>query len=338
MRKVIYILIVIGILVGVSALFLPSYLSTTANTDVVEITVPKGASLNHVSNTLHDNGVIKNKIWFKYRAKESQVDRSIKPGTYLIQPDSNLVDIFELLEEGIPEEPIILTIPEGYTLYQIAERIASLGFGTKNEFINATKEIFESGNYSFNTENLYFEMEGYLYPDTYYFIERQTVSDIANHLIETTNNIFTEEYKNKADELNLSIHEVLTLASLIEREAKHDAEKSTISGVIHNRLDIDMILQIDASVIYGVGEGKEHNSIIYQSDLDRKEPFNTYKVPGLPPGPIASPSKSSIHAALYPDNHEYLYYVLSPEEDGHVFSKTYDEHLINRAKYVNRNN
>lgn len=338
MRKLLYILIALGILIGSSALFIPSYLSTTTNADPIEITIPQGASLNYVSNKLYDSGVIKNKLWFKYKAKKVKVDRNIKPGNYLIPPDSTIDNIFDLLEKGVLEEPIVLTIPEGFTLYQIAERVENLGFGTKDEFIQATKKIFETGGYNFSTKDLYFEMEGYLYPDTYHFVERQTVDDIANHLVQTTNNIFTEEYKNKADELNLSIHEVLTIASLIEREAKHDAEKSTISGVIHNRLNINMPLQIDASVIYGVGKGKEHNSDIYQSDLNKKAPFNTYQIDGLPPGPIASPSQTSIVAALYPDNHEYLYYVLSPEEDGHVFSKTHDEHLVNVAKYRNRNN
>jgi len=150
-------------------------------------------------------------------------------------------------------------------------------------------------------------------------------------------NIFTDEYKNKADELNLSIHQVLTIASLIEREAKHDGERSAVSGVIYNRLEKRMLLQIDATVIYGVGEGKKHKADIYKSDLDKSTPFNSYKVTDLPPGPIASPGKASIHAALYPEDHDYLYYVLSEKEDGHIFTKTYAEHLKYVAQYRNRN-
>lgn len=337
MRKILYILIIIGLLVGASVFFVPSYLSTSANVDTTEIIVPQGASLNTVSNTLFDKGIIKSKIWFNYKAKAAKIDRKIKPGTYSIPSNSSLNDIFALLEKGIPDEPIVLTVPEGFTLYQIAQKVEELGFGTKNEFIQATQKYFDNSNYDFDTKNLYFNLEGYLYPDTYHFTENQTVEDIVKRLAQTMDNVFTEEYKNRAKELNLSIHDILTIASLIEREAKHDGEKSAISGVIYNRLEKDMLLQIDATVIYGVGEGKEHKADIYKSDLEKPTPFNSYKVIGLPPGPIASPSKASIHAALYPEDHEYLYYVLSEKEDGHVFAKTYDEHLKYVDKYRNRN-
>jgi UPF0755 protein len=160
--------------------------------------------------------------------------------------------------------------------------------------------------------------------------------DIVNQLARTMDNVFTEEYTKKARELGFSKHEVLTIASLIEREAKHNDERATIGGVIYNRLKKDMLLQIDATVIYGMGKGKEHKTV-YQSELDKPGPFNTYTEKGLPPGPIASPGKESIEAALYPEEHNYLYYVLRPEENEHVFNETYNEHLKDRAKYLNRN-
>lgn len=337
MRKIIYILIFAGIIAVTSAVFVPSYLSTSVNTSSVEITVPEGASLYYVSNELYNKGVIKSKTWFRYTAKKAEVDRKIKPGTYSIPSNSSLDSIFALLEKGIPDEPIVLTVPEGFTLYQIAQRVEDLGFGTKEEFVQATEKYFENGNYNFDTKDLYFNLEGYFYPNTYHFTEKQTVDHIVKRLVQTMDNIFTDEYKNKAKEMNLSIHEVLTIASLIEREAINDAERAAISGVIYNRLEKGMLLQIDASVIYGVGEGKEHKSDIYQSDLDKATPFNSYKVTGLPPGPIASPGKASIHAALYPEDHDYLYYVLSEKEDRHVFTKTYSEHLKYVEAYRNRN-
>lgn len=336
MKKLIYILLIIAILAGISFTMVPSYLSKAANVNVVEVTVPEGASLNRVSNTLFDKGVIKSKTWFRYKAKAAGVDRKIKPGVYSIPSNANLDEIFALLEKGIPDTPVILTIPEGYTLYQIAQRVEELGFGTKDEFLESTKKYFQSGEYSFDTEELFFELEGYLYPDTYHFTDRQTVDDVVNRLTATMEKVFTEEYKNRAKELDLSIHQVLTIASLIEREAQHDGERATVSGVILNRLKKNMILQIDATVIYGVGEGREHKTELYMSDLEKITPFNSYKVAGLPPGPIASPGKESIHAALYPEEHDYLYYVLSEKEDGHVFTKTHDEHLIYVAKYRNR--
>lgn len=335
MKKFLYILIILIILGIGSVLFLPSYLSAVTNTDVVEITVPEGASLSYVSNILFDKGVIKSKIWFRYKAKESQIDQKIKPGTYLIPASSTFESIFALLEKGVADEYIILTIPEGFTLYQIAQKIESLSLGTTKEFIEATERCSDN-NCDFDSSTLFFKLEGYLYPDTYYFTENQTTEDIVNQLIQTMNNVFTEKHAKKAEELGFSKHEVLTIASLIEREAKHNGERATISGVIHNRLKRDMPLQIDASVIYGTGEGKEHRTTIYQSELDKPGPFNTYTEKGLPPGPIASPGKESIEAALYPEKHDYLYYVLSPKEDEHVFNETYDKHLKDRAKYLNR--
>lgn len=336
MKRFLHILIIIMILGIASLLFVPSYLSTVANPDGVEIIIPEGSSLNYVSNMLFDKKVIKSKAWFQYKAKEAEVDRKIKPGAYLIPSNSTFEDIFALLEKGVPDEYIILTIPEGFTLYQIAQKVEGLNIGTTDEFIEATEKYFNNNNYDFDTTDLYFKLEGYLYPDTYHFTKKQTTEDVISQLVQTMDNIFTEEYTKKAEELGLSKHEVLTIASLIEREAKHDDERTKISGVIHNRLKKNMLLQIDATVIYGVGEGKEHKTTIYQSELDKLTPFNSYKVVGLPPGPIASPGKESIKAALYPEEHDYLYYVLSPEEDGHVFNKTYSEHRKDETKYKNR--
>lgn len=135
------------------------------------------------------------------------------------------------------------------------------------------------------------------------------------------------------EELNLTKNEVLTIASLIERESYNDEEREIVSGVIYNRLNLPMELQIDATVIYGKGEGKEHMTRVLYSDLKEDNPYNTYRNQGLPPGPIASPGKNSIHAALYPEDHNYLFYVLSENHDGHVFAETYEEHLVNERAY-----
>lgn len=331
MKKFLYIPIVIILLLVISYFFVPSYLSTAANEDIIEIVVPKGASLQYVSNLLYDKDIIKSKLWFRYMAKVDGIDRSIKPGTYEISPYATLDEIFDMLQKGVPEKPVIMTIPEGFTICQIAQRVESLGFCSEEDFIQATKEYFKKKDYTFNTKDLYFEMEGYLYPDTYHFRSNQTPLQIVERLAKTMEEVFTEEYIKRAEELNLSIHEILTIASLIEREAYNDEERAKISGVIHNRLKRNMLLQIDASVIYGLNKGRGHITRVLYSDLEKPHPFNTYKNLGLPPGPIAAPNKASIEAALYPEKHDYLYYVLG--ENGHVFSKTYQEHLRNIAKY-----
>ncbi|SNS46420.1 UPF0755 protein [Anaerovirgula multivorans] len=338
MKKLVSVLLIFIIVAGSIYFYLPSYLSVSSNEEPLEITVPKGASLNYVAELLYEEGIIKSKLWFKYRSKTEGVDRNIKPGTYVFHPNISFEEMFTLLQRGTEDAPVIVTIPEGFTLYQIANRIETAGLGTSEEFVEATVAYFEKKGYTFDTSELFFEMEGYLYPDTYYFSEKQTILEIVSILAKTMEDVFTEEYKRKAEEMNLSPHEVLTIASLIEREAYNDKEKATIAGVIYNRLQKSMLLQIDATVIYGIGKGQEHITRVLYTHLEDPSPFNTYKVQGLPPGPIAAPSKASIVAALYPEEHSYLYYVLG--EDGHVFSKTYNEHLNNVDKYrqmVNQN-
>lgn len=331
MKKSFSVLIFLLASVIVAYFYIPSYLSATSNEEIVEINIPQGASLNYVSELLYKQEVIKSKLWFKYKAQSQNIDRSIKPGTYMFHPNITMEEIFDLIQKGSPEAPIIVTIPEGFTMYQIAKRVEEAGLGTAEDFVEATKEYFKTKEYDFATKDLFYEMEGYLYPDTYYFNIGQNMIDIVTTLGKTMDNVFTEEYKAKAKEMNMSLHEVLTIASLIEREAYNDDEKPTISGVIYNRIEKNMLLQIDATVIYGIGKGKEHINRVLWSHLEDPSPFNTYKHLGLPPGPIAAPSETAIHAALYPEKHDYLYYVLG--EDGHVFSRTFKEHEINAAKY-----
>lgn len=336
MKKLLPISILLVLLSVFGILYLPQYLSVASVDVPTEIVVPKGASLTYVSDLLYERKVIRSRLWFKHQAKADNIDRKIKPGTYVILPSMSLGEIFELLQVGEQVQQVVLTVPEGFTLYQIAQRVEALGFGSADDFIAVTKEYFKEKEFDFDTDKLFFELEGYLYPDTYYFNVSQAPEDIVARMAEQMEKVLTDEYKTRAAELGLTLHEVLTIASLIEREAFHYSEKAAISGVIYNRMKIGMPLQIDATVIYAVGGGKEHISRVLYAHLEAASPFNTYKHNGLPPGPIASPGIKSIEAALYPEDHDYLYYVLG--DNGHVFSKTYSEHLVNVGKYRERIN
>ncbi|KAB3531798.1 endolytic transglycosylase MltG [Alkaliphilus serpentinus] len=331
MKKAFYLFVILVVAIGLFGfLYLPNYLSEVSFNEPVVLTIPKGASLNYVADSLYNEGIIKSRYWFKYQAKSKDIDRSIKPGSYDITPGMSLEDIFTLLQKGTLDKPVVLTIPEGFTLYQMAERVESIGLGSTKEFIEATMDYYEE-NYDFSTENLYFPLEGYLYPDTYHFTDKSTPRDVVNRMAKTMEEVFSQEYRDRAEELDLSIHEVLTLASIIEREAYNDEERATISGVIYNRLEIGMPLQVDATVIYGLGEGKDHITRVLNSHTSTPNPFNTYMINDIPPGPIAAPGKASIKAALYPESHDYYYYVLG--KDGHVFGKTYQEHQKNVENY-----
>lgn len=329
MKKFLIVILII-ILIGVGALTaLPGYLSTSSNSQSVEIVVSKGDSLNSVAEDLYQKKAIRSRLWFRYNGKD--IASGIKPGTYIIEPNTDIETMYEIIQKGERETGIKITFPEGFILYQFAQKVEEEGLGTAEEFIKASNDYFISKGYDFNTENLYFNLEGYIFPDTYYFTKEQSIDDIVALLNKTMESIFTDEYVKRAEEMGKTKHEILTIASLIEREAYNDEERAKISGVIYNRLKQNMLLQIDATVIYGLGEGREHMTRVLFKDLEEDNPFNTYKNPGLPPGPIASPGRRSIEAALYPEDHDYLFYVMG--ENGHVFAKTFEEHRKNADKY-----
>lgn len=331
MKKAILVLLLLILVAGVGGFFLmPGYLTRAHNNETEEIKVVSGDTLSSVAEDLFDRGIIKSRLWFRYMGKD--IATKIKPGTYNLNPGQSINEVFELIQQGEKEIPIIVTFPEGFILYQFAQKIEESGISTAEDFISETEKIFdETYSEGIESESLYFKLEGYLFPDTYHFSKKQSLNDVVKTLTGTMDKLWTPEMEAKREDLGLTRHEVLTLASLIEREAYNDAERGTISGVIQNRLDAGMPLQIDATVIYGLGEGKEHMTRVLYSDLEKENPFNTYRNKGLPPGPIASPGENSIIAALNPETHDYLYYVMG--ENGHVFAKTYNEHLKNVEKY-----
>lgn len=333
MKKILIILGLVIIIATASLAFLPDYLSKTANNKDVEIKVEEGDNLSTVAEDLYEKDVIKSRYWFRY--KGSDIAANIKPGSYIIPSKVDIEQVYDIIQEGEEKEYLSITFPEGFILYQFAEKVEQEGIASRDEFIDATNRYFQDESYDFDTSNHYYNMEGYLFPDTYHFTYDQTIDEIVKTLASTMDSVFTEEYLNRMEELNLSKNQVLTIASLIERESYNDQERGTISGVIYNRLNKPMPLQIDATVIYGKGEGKEHMTRVLYADLEEDNPYNTYKNQGLPPGPIASPGKNSIHAALYPEDHNYLFYVLSENHDGHVFAETYEEHLANERAYKN---
>ncbi|MGM0395501.1 MAG: endolytic transglycosylase MltG [Bacillota bacterium] len=331
MKKAILVLLLLILIAGVGGFFLaPGYLDITHHEEDSILTVERGDTLNSVGEKLYDMGIIKSRLWFRYNGED--VASKIKPGDYLIEKGWSLDDIYEIIQLGEQETQVVVTFPEGFILYQFAEKIQESGLGTIEEFIEATESYYnEHYSDSYSNEQLYFSLEGYLFPDTYHFSATQSVSQIVERLVTTTEEVWTDEMESKSQELGMSRHQIMTLASLIEREAFNDEERNTISGVIYNRINTGMPLQIDATVIYGIGEGKEHMTRVLYDDLEKDNPFNTYRNQGMPPGPIASPGKNSIFAALNPESHDYYYYVMG--DNGHVFAETYDEHLRNVEEY-----
>lgn len=304
--------------------------STSGAATAKEILIPKGSSVRSISKMLAEENIIRSSFVFELYCKLNNKADKIKAGKYSLNNSMGVPDIVEAIVSGKAiEDTTRFTIPEGYNLSQIVEKLSSLGI-VSAENIQAALSA-EKYNYSFisqipDREN---KLEGYLFPDTYEIYRNAKAEDIINKLLGRFDKVFTEEYRNRAKELNMTIDEVVILASIIEREAKLDSERKIISSVFHNRLKKNMLLQSCATIQYLLGEPKE---VLTYEDLEIESPYNTYKYAGLPPGPIASPGLKSIEAALYPENTDYLYF-FALGDGSHVFSKTYREHINAQNKY-----
>lgn len=292
--------------------------------ETIRIELPLGSSVDGIANQLEQNGVIKSAWVFKIYSKLQDIGSKYRAGIYYLDSGMSIEEITEIIQHGKGFVEIIrFTIPEGYEVRMIVDKLVELGLGESEKYY----EIINDHEFDYDflkdlPENA-IPMEGYLFPDTYEVYKAAKEEEIIKKMLDRFDDVFTEDYKKRAQELNMTINEVVTLASIIEREAKAKKELKVVSSVFHNRLKINMLLGSCATVQYII---KERKDVLLTKDLEVVSPFNTYKNPGLPPGPIASPGKKSIEAALYPDETDYLYFVA--EKDGtHYFSKTYDEHL-----------
>lgn len=289
-----------------------------------QIVIPKGSSVRTVAGILKSENLIKDSLVFELYCKLNKTADKMKAGKYSISSSMNMPEIVDVIASGKALiDTVKFTIPEGYNQEQIAEKLNSLGVVSQESIqaaITADDYDYEFIEQIPEREN---RLEGYLFPDTYEIYRDTSAEAIIDKLLQRFDSVFKEEYRNRARELNMSMDQIITLASIIEREAKLDSERKTISGVFHNRLKKNMMLQSCATVQYLLKEQKE---VLTYKDLEIESPYNTYKYAGLPPGPIASPGLKSIEAALYPEDTEYLYF-FAKDDGSHVFSKTYNEHI-----------
>ncbi len=288
------------------------------------VLIERGWTLPRIAEALHSQGIIQSSSIFRWYVWLAFEPSSLKAGEYQFEGPHNLPAVLEKLLLGQVHHYRI-TIPEGLILEEVAERLTENGFGEENQFLEAMKEIDRIRDWDPAAE---INLEGYLFPDTYFFPRGVKEGAIVRSMIESFRQTWTPEHSRRARELQLSIREVVTLASLIEKETALDQERPLVSAVFHNRLQQNLKLACDPTVIYAVKQVKEFDGIIHQSDLDLDSPYNTYLYPGLPPGPIANPGLESIEAALYPAQVDYLYFV-STNDGSHYFSNNYRDH--NRA-------
>lgn len=300
----------------------------------VQIEIPQGASAKKIASILKEAGLIKYEKAFTKRLQESEYRGKLKAGTYTLNTGMNTLEMMAALSPVADvKEPIgTLIVPEGFTIQQIAKRCEKQNICSEQEFLNAvnsvTKEKFPYLEEVPVGAEVDYKLQGFLFPATYDIYDDTTAQSLVEWMMETFDNYYTDDLKIRADELNLSTYEVITLASIVEREARVEEERAVIAGVMFNRLNQGMKLQVCPSVLYPLTKGLYDKGKVYYEDLELDSPYNTYKYEGLPVGPICNPGIACINAVLYPREHNYLYYHVADEETGeHVFSETYEEHI-----------
>lgn len=302
-------------------------------TEKVSVTIEQGFSTDDIARTLSDSGVIDSAFKFKIFSRIEGNDGKYKAGVYEVSASMSPREIMKKLIEG-NEDTITFTIPEGYTLASIADTVAGTGVCTADEFLKEAAE--GTFDYDFLNGGVQGEkrLEGFLFPSTYNIYKTSTPHEIIEKMLSTFKDVYDRAYasSNPAITSAYGTSQIVTVASLIEKEAKLDDERPVIASVIYNRLNSSMRLQIDATVQYALGATKER---LYESDLKVDSPYNTYKIDGLPVGAICSPGEKAIEAALSPASTDYLFYVASPAKDGsHNFASNYEQFEAYKAEYI----
>ncbi len=306
--------------------------------------IARGEGYNTIGRHLQEAGLIKDAELFANKTKILKLGPKYQAGTFLLSPSMTMDEIMKALKDG-RRNTVRFTIPEGYTLAQAAQKLAAEGFVDEQKFYKALED--------YDTQSCWFlkdlkadqpdptgvaspeanKFEGFLFPDTYEIYEGSTEKMILDKLFGQFGKVFDKEMQDRMKERGQTVKEIITIASIIEREAREDEERPLVASVIYNRLDIDMLLQIDATIQYAQGYVKE--GLLY-SDLEIESPYKSYKYKGLQPGPICSPGEASIRAALWPEDTKYLYYVLKAKSSTtHNFAETAKQFEKFKAQYKN---
>jgi UPF0755 protein len=309
----------------------------------VHISIPIGSSVNEIANLLEKKRLIKSATVFRYYVKfKNHVN--FQAGEYDLNRSMSMENIIAVLKTGKVTEKsgLKLTIPEGTQITQIAAIIAKKTGYKKEEILKQlndrayiehlmkkypnvlSKDIFN--------KNIRYPLEGYLFPATYSFADKKPpISDIIEEMLKKTEEVLAK-YEQNRKAVNMPVHQLLTMSSLIEEEATEKADRKKIASVFYNRLRKDMPLQTDPTVLYALGKHKDR--VLYK-DLEVQSPYNTYIHKGLPPGPIANSSEMSIKAALEPEQTDYFYFLATPAGDV-IFTKTLEEHNQQKEKYIGK--
>ncbi len=325
-------LVLVGLLTGIIGLlsvllFLEFNRPLGISPPVQIVAIPPGIAFTHVSRLLHEKGLLGSEWFFEVLGRVQRLDRKIIPGEYELHAGMRPTELLSKLVEGELYQYSV-TIPEGYNVVQIADILDQKGLADKHEILRLSKDRTFIASLNIKASTL----EGYLFPDTYRFARYLPPEFIVRTFVSRFHEMVTPELYAQAKTMGMTLQEVLTLASVIEKETGLATERSLVSGVFHNRLRRNIPLQSDPTVIYALAY---FDGNIRKADLSVNSPYNTYKVRGLPPGPIANPGLASIQAALYPTPSDFVYFV-SRNDGSHKFSATLAEHNKAVDKYQRR--
>lgn len=286
----------------------------------VTVDIPKKATGREIGDILAGKGVIRSSAVFKWMLFLSGKSQKLQSGHYQIRQGLTVKEAIAELQSG-HGEMVCVTVPEGYTVRQTAALLEKAGISGGKDFFE-TATVYGPFSYMYGPETVNLRGEGFLFPDTYEIPKDYTAKQICDLMYKRTDEMISPALREKAKERNLTIYALITIASMVEREAKFKEDQGPIAAVILARLQKDMPLQIDATVQYALGENKLELTV---ADTRIDSPYNTYIRKGLPPGPVGSPGIEAVRAVLAAEPGEYLYYVAQP--DGHhIFTKTYEEH------------
>ncbi len=317
----------VGIIVGAASIWFRDavYVDRALPAQQTDVVIQRGSTFARVVAALRDKNVLQHPLAFRILARLRHADGDVKAGEYRFPAHQTSDAILKRLVRG-EQFALWVTIPEGYTAREVAQTLASRSLGDAGAYERIflrSGGIIVAGS---PTPNL----EGYLYPSTYLLPIDDSPRQVARALVDQFRQELPRDAAARARALHRTIPEVVTIASLIEREGKADDERPTIASVIYNRLRLGMPLEIDASIEYTF---PEHHDVITKRDLESESPYNTYRHTGIPPTPIANPGKPSLDAAFGPAQSDYLYYVA--KGDGHhAFAKTLQEHNANVSRYL----
>ncbi len=279
--------------------------------------IDPGTGLNAVADQLQAKGLIAHALGLKLYARYQKTACRIKAGEYLISAAMPPAVILQIFIEG-KERLLRVTIPEGFNMDQIAQRVAARGWCSKETFLTLCRDMDFIHTLNVPSHTL----EGFLFPETYFFPPHADCRQIIQKMVDTFYTVFTPAWQEQTRLMGFSLQEIVTLASMIEKETGDPGERPMISSVFHNRLKKRMRLESDPTVVYG---DTEFTGRIRTRHLKRFTPYNTYQIPGLPKGPIASPGTKSLEAALYPEKSNFLFFV-SKNDGTHQFSRTLAQH------------